>query len=87
MKNRTNRGGFSLLELIVAVSIMVILVGAAVPVTSKVLTYKARLATKQEVELLSDAAADYFEDTRQLPGDRERGNLPRRLDAVHAARR
>ena len=62
---------FSLIELIVAVTIMAILAGAAVPITSKVLTYRARQATSTELQTLSDASAAYFRDTSAIPADIE----------------
>lgn len=65
----SHRRGFTLLEMIVSVAIMAIVVGAAIPVTSKVLTYKARNATREELELLSQACSDYFQDVEQLPTD------------------
>ncbi len=64
---RAERSGFSLLEIVVAVTIMTILVGAAVPVTSKVVAYKARKATKQELQLLAEAVSAYTHDTLALP--------------------
>ena len=63
----TSRAGFSLIEMILVVTIMVIMVGVAVPVTSKVLAYKARLATTEELGQLSSAAVDHFYDTWALP--------------------
>ncbi len=59
--------GFTLLELVVVIAIISIIVGAAVPISSKVLTYRARKATKQELQLLSDASAQLFRDTGRLP--------------------
>ncbi len=61
------RGGFTLIELIIAVTVLAILAGAAVPVTAKVLDYKARTATQEEQQGIVAAAADYFADTQQLP--------------------
>ena len=61
------RRGFTLLELIVAVAILAILAGAAIPVTAKALAYKARQATRQEIGLLGEAAGEYFRDTGALP--------------------
>ena len=63
------RAGFSMLEMIVVIAIMAVIAGAAVPVTSKVLTYQARKATRGELQLLSDASAEFFRDTRTLPAD------------------
>jgi prepilin-type N-terminal cleavage/methylation domain-containing protein len=64
---RRSRRGFTLLEMIVAIAIIAILVGAAVPVTSKILTHKAKSATREELQLLSDACAEFFRDTGNLP--------------------
>lgn len=64
---RARSRGFTLLELVVAVAILAVLAGAAIPVTSKVLTYKARKATREELQVLGDAALDYFRDTRAIP--------------------
>ena len=68
---RSARAGFSLIEMVVVIAIMAIVAGAAVPVTSKVLTYQARKATRGELQLLSDAASEFFRDTRRLPTDLE----------------
>ncbi|HVS19976.1 MAG TPA: prepilin-type N-terminal cleavage/methylation domain-containing protein, partial [Planctomycetota bacterium] len=59
--------GFTLLELIVAVAILAILAGAAIPVTAKVLTHKARQATRDELSQLGQAASECFRDTGVLP--------------------
>lgn len=64
---RRAHAGFTLLELIVVIAIMAIVVGAAVPVTGKVLTYKAKKATRDELQTLSDASSDFFRDTGRLP--------------------
>jgi len=63
----TKQSGFSLLEMVVVVAIMSIIVGAAIPVTSKVMTYQARKATREELGALSDAAAEYLRDTLVHP--------------------
>ncbi len=59
--------GFTLLEIVVAVAILALLAGAVVPVTSKALTYKARNATNDELQALSEASAAFFHDVRRLP--------------------
>lgn len=63
----TKQSGFSLLEMVVVVAIMSIIVGAAIPVTSKVMTYQARKATREELGALSDAVAEYVRDTLAHP--------------------
>lgn len=68
-RHARTRCAFTLLELIVAVAIMAILAGAAIPVTAKVLTYRARQATREELALLGEAAAEHFRDTNALPAD------------------
>ena len=61
------RRGFTLIELVIAIAIVAVLAGAAIPVTSKMLTYKARKATREELQVLGDAALDHFRDTRTIP--------------------
>lgn len=66
-RSRSSRAGFSLIEMVVAVTILTILVGAAIPLTSKIVNSTARRATISELIGLSDAAREYFEDTGALP--------------------
>jgi prepilin-type N-terminal cleavage/methylation domain-containing protein len=58
--------GFTLIELIVAMAILALMIGAAVPVTSKVLASKARMATRQELQLHAEATLERFRDTKTL---------------------
>lgn len=73
MRLRTQRrrpaGGFSLLELIVVVTIISVIAGATVPMASKFVNYQARKATRAELAMLADASAQYFEDVGKLPDD------------------
>jgi prepilin-type N-terminal cleavage/methylation domain-containing protein len=55
--------GFTLIELVITIAIIGVLVGAAVPVMSKILTHKARVATRDEIQLLANATLEYFRDT------------------------
>ncbi|MFT5285840.1 MAG: prepilin-type N-terminal cleavage/methylation domain-containing protein [Planctomycetota bacterium] len=64
---RSRQSGFSLLELIVVVSIMAILAGSAIPVSRKLIDRAARKATTSELEVLAKAAGHHFEDTARLP--------------------
>lgn len=59
--------GFTLLELIIAISIMAIIAGAAVPVATMAINSKKARATADELEGLQLAASEYFRDTDELP--------------------
>jgi general secretion pathway protein G len=59
--------GFTLIELVITIAIIGVLIGAAVPVMSKVMTHKARVATRDEIQLLANATLEYFRDTNRLP--------------------
>jgi prepilin-type N-terminal cleavage/methylation domain-containing protein len=62
-----SRRGMTLIEIIVAVAIIAVLATAAVPVTTKMLTYKARKATREELQVLADGALNVFGDTGVIP--------------------
>jgi prepilin-type N-terminal cleavage/methylation domain-containing protein len=68
-RRQTNRGtsGFTLLEMIIVISIMAIVAGAAIPLASAAINSKARRATLSELEGLQAAVAEYFRDTGTLP--------------------
>lgn len=67
-RHRSARAGFTLIEIVIAVSILSILVGAAIPLTSKIVNSTSRRATLSELTGLSAAAEEYFTDTGVLPG-------------------
>lgn len=59
--------GFTLLEMIIVISIMAIVAGAAIPLASAAINSKARRATQSELDGLQAAATEYFRDTGALP--------------------
>ncbi len=61
------RAGFTLLELIVTITIMAIIAGSAVPLASMAINSKKKRATIEELDSLQVAAAEYFRDTGSLP--------------------
>lgn len=80
-----NRGqaGFTLLEIIVVVAVLSILAGVAVPVAQKAISNAARKATREELDVLANAAIEYCRDTNNIPlgiADLERN--PNRTDSV-----
>jgi len=62
-----SRSGFSLIEIIVAVAIMTLIAGVAVPVVAKVIEREARVSTRGELDFLAGAALEYVRDTGVLP--------------------
>lgn len=59
--------GFSLLELVVVMSILAILAGAAIPVVTKSLTRSRISDTSGRLARLESAVTAYFEDTGRFP--------------------
>lgn len=59
--------GFSLLELIVVMSILAVLAGAAIPVVSKSITRSRITDTRGRLARLESAIQAYFEDTGRFP--------------------
>lgn len=64
---RAARQGFTLLEIVVAVAILAILAGAAVPIAARALTSQARKTTTEELAQLSHASLEYFRDVGKAP--------------------
>jgi len=64
-----SRSAFSLLEIIVAVAIMTILVGAAIPVLSVSVNRAKKKETRKELNTLQDGLQGYFYDVWVLPSD------------------
>lgn len=61
------RAGFTLLEIIVVVTVLSILAGVAVPVARKAISNAARKATREELDVLANAAIEYCRDTNNIP--------------------
>jgi len=64
----TSQRAFTLIEIVIAVAILAILAGAAVPMASKFFNSRARANTSAELDEIADAAREYFRDTGSLPG-------------------
>ena len=69
MQTANQRAGFTLLEIVIAVTIMAIMAGIAVPLASKAFESKARGVTNNELDELADAVGIYFEDVLDFPGE------------------
>jgi general secretion pathway protein G len=65
----TQRSGFSLVELIVVMSIIALLVGVVTPAFGTMVRSKARTDTTNEMQLLSNAALDFYGDVGSHPTD------------------
>ncbi len=67
MKPESRKNGFSLIELVIAMSIIVILVGTITPaLTSEVKRQKAKKEAG-ELNTIQEAVENYFSDTSQFP--------------------
>ncbi len=64
-----SRGGFSLIELIISLSILTILVGFSVPVIATEVKRQKVKAEKQEMNAIKEAVINYFDDTFAFPSD------------------
>jgi len=74
------RGGFSLIELLMAVSIVGILAGLAIP-NLRSMTFRARATeVAADIEVVRVAAVNYNADTFSWPPDAEDGVVPSELD-------
>jgi prepilin-type N-terminal cleavage/methylation domain-containing protein len=75
-KRRDHRAGFTLVEVLVAVAILALLAGAAIPVTTKVLRDGRISATKQEMAGLAKAIRAYGTDYGHAPSRLTWGRFP-----------
>ncbi|WP_145192482.1 prepilin-type N-terminal cleavage/methylation domain-containing protein [Planctomycetes bacterium Pla163] len=69
MRGRRPRSasGFTLLELIIVMSVLALIVGAITPAMGTMIRSKARAGTLGELELLGAAALDHYADTGAYP--------------------
>lgn len=75
------RGGFSLVELLMAVSIVGLLAGLAIP-NIRTVQYRARAAeVAGDLEVVKVAAVSYNGDMHDWPGDAASGTIPAELSA------
>lgn len=67
MRRHGSRSGFTLLELLIVMSLVAILAGVIVPATGSMIRSQGRRATVEEMQLLSEAVQEYYRDTRRFP--------------------
>jgi len=76
----SRRGGFSLIELLMAVSIVGILAGLAIP-NLRSMTFRARATeVAADIEVVRVATVNYNADGFQWPADAAQGVVPPELD-------
>lgn|GEM_PF-3143873 len=61
------RGGFTLIEMVVAISLMALLVGIAIPVVGATLRITEVNTTRERMQDLAVGVANFYEDTEQFP--------------------
>ncbi len=64
-------GGFTLLEIMVAVAVMAVLAATVVPLAFRELVRAREDATRMELTAIREALERFYEDTGRLPTDRE----------------
>lgn len=64
-----NQAGFTLLELIIVMSVLALIMGAITPAMGTMIRSKARTGTLGELERLGQAALDHYADTGAYPSD------------------
>jgi general secretion pathway protein G len=69
LRSGRSRSGFTLLEMIVVLSLMAILTGVLAPSATALINSKARRVTQGELEELGRAALEHFRDVRSLPNN------------------
>ncbi len=66
-----DRGGFTLIEIVIAVAIMAILAGAIAPVAFRQIQRAREEATNGELETLRTGMLEFYEDTGRFPSEGE----------------
>jgi len=68
---RLRRGGFTLVEIIVAVAIVAIMAAAITPLAYREITRAREEATLRELAALQQGLLEFYEDTGRFPGESE----------------
>ncbi len=71
MLKKSNRGGFTLIEIIIAVAIVAILAGTVTPLAFKQMIKAKEEATLKELNSLNKALVEFYEDTGRFPTEGE----------------
>ncbi len=71
MSGKPNRGGFTLIEIIIAVAIVAILAGTVTPLAFKQMIKAREEATEKELNSLNQALVEFYEDTGRFPSEAE----------------
>jgi len=66
-----NRGGFTLIEIVIAVAIVAILAGTIAPMAFKEMIKAREEATSRELGHLNNALVEFYEDTGRFPSEEE----------------
>ena len=84
MKGRAagRNGGFTLIELMVVISIILILLGAALPIYSHSITRARERNLRQNLETLNKTIYQYTQDKKKAPGSLEDLKAAKYLDEI-----
>lgn len=71
MSRSKHAGGFTLMEIVIAVAIVAVMAGALTPVVYKQMNAVRSEATSKELDQLKDALLEFYEDTGRFPTEGE----------------